>query len=302
MVTLILYRNTYSPMKWIISVGQLSKQFVWPAHKCEKWDILLKNAKKWDILPFSVFVFVAMVTKIAIRFFFSQMVQHYILCIPCYCFLHLWYVALSAMKCWWILTLFPALDNFKFLSISVKCYCSTQFKLHSASDIIWINGLFPSLTKFSTMHVVENLKENEKYDFFAIFSSFGCHGNQGSYSKIKKICNWFELFVWHSLLHFKKFISHDSCFIHLANVALSAIKCWWILTLFPVLDNFKCLSISLKCYCSTQFKFHSATDIIWMHGLFPSLIQFSMMNEVYILTEYKKIRFFCHFFNFLLPW
>ena len=49
-----------------------------------------------------------------------------------------------------------------------------------------MNSLFPSFTKFSMMNVVENLREYEKYDFSAIFSSFGCHGNQGTYSKIKK--------------------------------------------------------------------------------------------------------------------
>ena len=125
----------------------------------------------------SVFVFVAMVTKIAIRFFFSQLVKHYSLCLPCYCSLHLSNVALSDLKCWWLLTLFPGLDNFRYLTICVKCN-STHFKLHSASDIIWMNGLFPPLTKLSMINVVENLREYKKYNFFAIFSSFGCHGNQ----------------------------------------------------------------------------------------------------------------------------
>ena len=102
------------------------------------------------------------------------------------CFIHLANVALSDLKCWWILVLFPALDNFRYLTICVKCNCSTHFTFHSGSDIIWINDLFASWTKISMMNDVENLKENEKYEFFAIFSSFGCHGNQGSYLKIKE--------------------------------------------------------------------------------------------------------------------
>ena len=95
------------------------------------------------------------------------------------CFsINLFNVTLSEIKCWWILALFPVLDNFKYLTYYVEYNDSTHFKLPSASDIKLKNSLFPSLTKFSMMNVIENLREYKQYDIFAIFSSFDCHGKQ----------------------------------------------------------------------------------------------------------------------------